>query len=144
MIEESAQIISVDRDRVWVSVNRQSACASCSASKGCGQKKIIDWLPAKQIEVEISNPQSLVVRPGQIAWVGLKDGALVRASLLVYILPLLTMISFALVANFLEISEPFQIFGTMLGLTIGFVATRVIAIRELALGTFVPQLISVE
>lgn len=144
MIEESAQIISVDRDRVWISVNRQSACASCSASKGCGQKIIIDWLPAKQIEVEISNPLSLVVRPGQIARVGLNDGALVRASLLVYILPLLLMISFALVASFLQSSEPFQIFGAMLGLTIGFVATRVIVIRELALGTFVPQLISVE
>ena len=144
MIEESAQVIRTEGDLAWVSVNRRSACASCSASKGCGQKRILDWLPSKQIEVQVANPQRLPLKPGQSVTLGLAEGALVRASLLLYMMPLLGLILFTLLTNFLDLSELFQILAAMLGLIMGFVATRVISLRELALGAYEPVLIRAE
>lgn len=144
MIEESAEVVRSQGDLLWVSVSRRSACASCSAAKGCGQKRILDWLPSQQIEVQVANPDCLVLRPGQRVILGLEEGALVRASVLLYLLPLLGLILFTLVTNFLQLSELFQILAAMLGLTLGFVATRLIALRELALGAYEPILIRIE
>lgn len=141
MIEESAQITRLDEAGVWIEVNRKSACAACSAQAGCGQKKLIDWLPTKRVEVFVENPSNLILAPGQTVTVGLEDGALVRASLLVYLTPLLGLILFTLVLNFLNFSETFQILGAILGLTVGFVATRIVSVRRVALGDFSPRLL---
>lgn len=141
MIEESAQITRLDEAGVWIEVNRKSACAACSAQAGCGQKKLIDWLPTKRVEVFVENPSNLILAPGQTVTVGLEEGALVRASLLVYLTPLLGLILFTLVLNFLDFSETFQILGAILGLTVGFVATRIVSVRRVALGDFSPRLL---
>jgi len=141
MIEESAQITRLDEAGVWIEVNRKSACAACSAQAGCGQKKLIDWLPTKRVEVFVENPSNLILAPGQTVTVGLEEGALVRASLLVYLTPLLGLILFTLVLNFLNFSETFQILGAILGLTVGFVATRIVSVRRVALGDFSPRLL---
>ena len=141
MIEESAQITRLDEAGVWIEVNRKSACAACSAQAGCGQKKLIDWLPTKRVEVFVENPSNLILAPGQTVTVGLEEGALVRASLLVYLTPLLGLILFTLALNFLNFSETFQILGAILGLTVGFVATRIVSVRRVALGDFSPRLL---
>lgn len=141
MIEESAQITRLDEAGVWIEVNRKSACAACSAQAGCGQKKLIDWLPTKRVEVLVENPLNLILAPGQTVTVGLEEGALLRASLLVYLTPLLGLILFTLVLNFLNFSESFQILGAMLGLTVGFIATRIVSVRRVALGDFSPRLL---
>lgn len=144
MIEESAEVVRTEDDVAWVSVSRRSACASCSAAKGCGQKRILDWLPTKQIEVQVANPNRLILVAGQSVTLGLEEGALVRASLLLYLTPLAGLILLALFTHFLEFSEPFQILAAILGLTLGFVATRVIALRQLALGAYEPILLRIE
>lgn len=141
MIEESAQITRVEGDSVWVEVNRHSACAACSAQAGCGQKRLIDWLPAKRVEVGVANPSNLILSSGQTVVLGLEEGALVRASLLVYLTPLAGLILTVLILNFLKFSETFQILGAMLGLIVGFVITRVVSVRRLALGDFTPRIL---
>lgn len=141
MIEESAQITRLAEAGVWIEVNRKSACAACSAQAGCGQKKLVDWLPSKQVEVFVENPLNLILAPGQVVTVGLEEGALLRASLLVYFTPLLGLIAAALILNLLDFSETFQIIGSILGLTIGFVLTRIVSVRRMALGDFKPRLL---
>ena len=101
MIEESALITRLDEAGVWIEVNRKSACAACSAQAGCGQKKLIDWLPSKRVEVLVENPLNLILTPGQTVTVGLEEGVLLRASVLVYLTPLAGLIFFTLFLNFL-------------------------------------------
>jgi len=139
MIEESALVTRVDASGVWIEVNRRSACATCSSQAGCGQKKLVDWLPSKRVEIRIENPLKLVLSQGQTVVVGLEEGALLRASLLIYMGPLIGLIFFALLLNFLGFSESFQILGAMLGLMIGFITTRLVSVKQLALGDFTPQ-----
>jgi len=141
MIEESAQITRVTSSGAWVEVNRKSACAACSAQAGCGQKRLVDWLPTKQVEVFVENPLSLILSPGQVVTLGLEEGALLRASVLIYLTPLLGLIGFSLILNLLDFSETFQILGSILGLTLGFFVTRIVSVRRLALGDFRPHLL---
>jgi len=141
MIEESALITRLDEAGVWIEVNRKSACAACSAQAGCGQKKLIDWLPSKRVEVLVENPLNLILTPGQTVTVGLEEGVLLRASVLVYLTPLAGLIFFTLFLNFLGFSETFQILGAILGLTVGFILTRVVSVRRVALGDFIPRLL---
>lgn len=141
MIEESAQITRLDQDGVWIEVNRKSACAACSAQAGCGQKKLVDWLPTKRVEVLVENPLNLILAPGQVVTVGLEEGALLRASMLIYLTPLLGLIISTLILNFLNFSETFQILGAILGLTVGFITTRIVSVRRVALGDFSPRLL---
>src|SRR6056300_1031661 len=115
MIEESALITRLDEAGVWIEVNRKSACASCSAQAGCGQKKLVDWLPSKRVEVRVDNPLNLILSPGQTVTVGLEEGALLRASSLIYLTPLFGLVIVTLGLNFLNFSETFQIFGAILG-----------------------------
>jgi len=141
MIEESGLITRIDDLGVWIEVNRKSACASCSAQAGCGQKKLVDWLPSKRVEVRVDNPLNLILSPGQTVTVGLEEGALLRASSLIYLTPLFGLVIVTLGLNFLNFSETFQIFGAILGLTLGFVATRIVSVRRVALGDFTPRLL---
>jgi len=73
--------------------------------------------------------------------VGLEEGALLRASSLIYLTPLFGLVIVTLGLNFLNFSETFQIFGAILGLTLGFVATRIVSVRRVALGDFTPRLL---
>lgn len=141
MIEESAQVTRVVDTGIWIEVNRKSACAACSAQAGCGQKKLVDWLPSKRVEVFVDNPLNLILSPGQVVTVGLEEGVLLRASILVYLTPLMGLIAAVLILNLLNFSETFQILGSILGLTVGFILTRVVSVRRVALGDFTPQLL---
>jgi len=51
------------------------------------------------------------------------------------------LIAAVLILNLLNFSETFQILGSILGLTVGFILTRVVSVRRVALGDFTPQLL---
>ncbi len=67
MVEETAQVIKVDGDVVWVQAIQKSACGSCQVQKGCGhsllakvgQKKI--ELPVACNDVSVSTGDQVVI-----------------------------------------------------------------------------------
>ena len=141
MIEERATVLRSEADQVWVEVSRQSACAVCASSSTCGQKRLSDWFPSKRVEVLIDNPSRLIVSPGQEVWVGLEEGALVGASVTVYLVPLLGMILLPILAKFLNFSEFFQIVGAILGFIVGVFIGRYMGLRGVASGQYQPRLL---
>ena len=141
MIEETALVSQVDGSRVWIEVDRRSACAACASADGCGQKRINDWFPSKRVTVEVDNPKNLIVSPGQTVTVGLEEGALVKASLILYLLPLLGLIVSPILISIFGFSEIFQILGAILGFTLGLLFTRVLGRQGVAAGDLRPQLL---
>lgn len=141
MIEETALVSQVDGSRVWIEVDRRSACAACASADGCGQKRINDWFPSKRVTVEVDNPNSLIVSPGQTVTVGLEEGALVKASLILYLLPLLGLILSPILISIFGFSEIFQILGAILGFTVGLLFTRALGRKGVAAGDLRPQLL---
>ncbi|HCM06215.1 MAG TPA: alginate biosynthesis protein AlgM [Oceanospirillales bacterium] len=116
MIEEQVVVTSIDVDGVWVEGVQQSACGSCSAKAGCGKhamsqlgRKVSLWLPNVDLEI------------GQQVVVGLPEGAILRSTLALYGIPLIFLLSGAIVGNaiFGELgSIVFSVFFMMIGFKI--------------------------
>lgn len=97
MIEETATIIRVEDDVVWVETRRKSTCGSCAARSGCGIS-VLDRLFASQrpcLRV-LAGPG---YQPGEEVVIGIREQALVRGSLAVYTVPLLGLMLGALVGT---------------------------------------------
>jgi len=124
MIEEVVQVSRVDGGEIWISADRHSACSACSAKKSCGQGAMSDWVSGKSVEMSVVNPTGLLPQVGQSVVIGLEEGSLMRASMLVYLLPLLMLVVLAMAARGLGAGEGIQVLCGLAGLAVGFAAVR--------------------
>ncbi|MCW8885381.1 MAG: SoxR reducing system RseC family protein [Motiliproteus sp.] len=124
MIEESGRVISIDSDGVLVETIRQSACGSCSAAKGCGQKMLASVGQGQRFEVLAENPRNLILHTGDQVMLGLQEQAFLKASAFAYLLPLLTMIAAALMAEVFVTSDIWVAFAGFSGLAGGLLILR--------------------
>ena len=143
MIEESAKVVSVDEQLVWVEASRHSACGQCAAKRSCSQKTLAEWAAGKMARVSVSNPHQLRVAEGDQVVVGIHEGSFVNASLLVYLLPLLALFFGGGVAQMLGLAEPLVIAASLTTAALGFLAVRFISDRLATQDSYQPVLISV-
>lgn len=127
MIEESGRVVRVSDDQVWVETVKQSACASCSAQKGCGQSLLAKIGDGRKLEIEVDNPDRLAVDIDDQVVLGVAERSFLTASLLVYLLPVLSMFFFAVIPQLAGYPEPWVIAAAALGLAAGFILTRKIS-----------------
>ena len=90
MIEESGRVVAVEGDQAWVRTIQVSACQSCVARKGCGQGLMNTLGTGRGTQVRVTNVLKVTV--GEDVVLGVAENALLRASALMYLMPLLTMI----------------------------------------------------
>lgn len=124
MIEEVAVVSVAGAEGVRVMAARTSACAKCSSKSNCSQGVLSQWGQGKTVEIEVQNPSALVVEPGQQVLIGLEEGSLVRASLLIYLLPLALLIAGALLGSALGMHEWQQVIFAVLLMLVGFGLAR--------------------
>ncbi len=98
MIEEQAQVIEVNGDQLILQAQTQTACGSCAAKKGCGTSVLAKVVGRKFTRIQAENSIDSVV--GDTVIVGISEDALLQGSLVMYILPIMSMLLFALFANF--------------------------------------------
>lgn len=127
MIEELAQVVSLDGNDVWVETQRRSACGQCAANKGCGTAVLGKILGNKRSRVRVLNPAAKKVSVGDEVIVGVDEQALVRGSLAIYTVPLLALFLFGLLGevlaaqlNFVQ-PDMFVIIISLFGLGLGFI-----------------------
>ena len=94
MIEETATVIAIQGDQVLVQTQRQSTCHSCSVRQGCGTSVLAKVVGRRSSQLSVTN--TLGAQVGDEVVLGIQEHALVKGSLLVYALPLLMMLVFAL------------------------------------------------
>lgn len=102
MIEEHAQVIALEDDDVWVQTQRRSACGQCAANKGCGTATLSKVLGNKRSRVRALNPRATPVAVGDEVIIGINEQALVRGSLAVYTVPLLSLFVFGFLGQILS------------------------------------------
>lgn len=128
MIEEHGRVVDIDAEGVWVQVEKQSACASCSARAGCGQRLLAEHGTSnKQVVICIAPSDALTVRVDDRVVIGIEEGAFIKASLALYLLPLLLLIVGAASAEALSLSEGWVVLSGGLGLVVGLGLVRFIA-----------------
>jgi len=128
VIEERAQVTAIDGGFAQVETQRTSACGKCSAQSACGTSALSKLLGSKRTSVRVLNP--IDARPGDQVIIGLEESALTRSSFAFYIVPLLSLIGFAITGQRLfeyfdfNNTEPAAIFGGLLGLLAGLAWVR--------------------
>jgi sigma-E factor negative regulatory protein RseC len=124
MIEERARVVELIPDGVVIEAARTSACAQCQSASNCGQKSLSEWAASKMTHIEVDNPSRIVVCVGDDVIVGIDEGGFIKASALIYMLPLMIMVVFGVAAQLNALSEPLVILSSFLGLGIGFLIVR--------------------
>ena len=134
------RIVSIGQGRATVAVERTAACPRCAAGKGCGAGLLGGSRHPALLEVRLS-PQ-LCVNEGDEVRLTLEPAHLLRASLLVYGLPLAGMVLALVVAWLLArpLSDPAAVAWAVSGLAAGFFAGRRQLGRRDCLKRFIPEI----
>lgn len=127
MIEERGRVVGVDSAGIWVETSKTSACAACAAKSGCGQKLLVQASGQKAFIFNVLNPSQLIVQVDDAVMVGVEEGSLLKATLVTYLIPLLTLMLFAVVAHQLNWPEGWVVTISLVGLVIGFGLVRAIS-----------------
>lgn len=126
MIKEVGQVVAIDGDTVWVQTQTKTSCSTCQVNKACGTGIISKSFSQKVFLTPMAN--HLQAQVNDQVEVGIPEDMVVKASLLVYFLPLLTMISGLIIGRmfFPNVAEGWLILSALIGLSVGFVLTRYI------------------
>ena len=118
MITEQAVVTRCEGGQIEVKLQRASACGHCELSEGCGTGALGRLLGNRSRPLVIKTRQAL--KPGDELLLGLSEAALVRASLTVYGLPLLAMVTAGLVAALLGLADTWVALTSIAGFLAGF------------------------
>lgn len=144
MLEESGRVVSVDPDGVWVETVKQSACGGCSARNGCGQALLASVGDGKRSVICVDNPQSLCVKENDQVVIGVAEQAFMHMSVLMYLVPLITLFIAAVLAGLLALSEPGVIGVSVLGFVAGLLLVRYVSRTLLTSCRYHPVLLKVQ
>lgn len=107
MLEERGQVIAVEQGAVRVRVARQSACGSCQARAVCGQG-IAQVIRSESCH-EVRALTDLQLQEGDFVVLGVNEELALRSALLVYLMPMLALITGAVVGQQLGLAEGWSI-----------------------------------
>ncbi|MBI4997799.1 MAG: SoxR reducing system RseC family protein [Rhodocyclales bacterium] len=122
MNESEAVVTRLDGEYAWVDLQPESGCSACGESGGCG---LSDGKGKRQQRF----PNSIGAQVGDRVMLGVPEGAVSRAVLYCYLLPLATV--FALAAAGLAVAgEAGAMLGSLAGLGLGWLVMRLAGRRE--------------
>ncbi len=131
MIEETARVIAIADGQLLLEAQTTTACSACEAKQGCGTSVLSKWVGRKFTRFQV--PNTVNARVGDEVVVGLAEEAMLKGSVLVYLLPLLAMIGFALLAESLISAEAgSRDLMVLVAAIVGFALTLAFARRLLA------------
>jgi sigma-E factor negative regulatory protein RseC len=135
LVEGTARVVAVDGSRVWLVPEQTTSCGSCAS---CGAKGI--GTTASRLEARrfpIDNEAGLMV--GERVVVGVRETALLKASLTAYALPMVTMLVAGGVAQSIAGSDGITMAAMAGGLALGLIAARLGAGRLFSKGEIAPR-----
>jgi sigma-E factor negative regulatory protein RseC len=134
MLKEYGIVVAVNDNLAAVQTTRTSLCGQCSANQGCGTASISRWLGPKNTMVTVMNHNGAKV--GDQVVIGLEEQALLKSSVLLYLIPLLGLFAgaigyemFSVYAPLLR-SELFTILAGFVGLIAGLMWVRRITVNK--------------
>ncbi len=124
MIEEQAFIIALSENNAVVEIKQQSSCISCDAQSSCGTSSLSKLFGNRPSQFNLNLNQHSVqkeLKVGDVIMIGLEDLSYLKASLLIYILPIFSLFLFALFAEqVMQVPDIFVMLMGLLGLWLGF------------------------
>ena len=95
MIEELAVVVKIENHQVWVESGQNSACGGCQQKASCTTNVLGSVLKKKSVPVD----SDIQLKTGDQVMVAIDESLLLRASLLLYLLPLIALFTGAGIAD---------------------------------------------
>jgi sigma-E factor negative regulatory protein RseC len=121
VLEQSAKVVEVRDDTLWVESDARGGCSQCS-SGSCATSVVSKLFGSRRSRFQLEN--TLGAKDGEQVVVGIPDELLVRASVWAYLLPLVVMVALAALGSAWGMSEGMQSLMALLGLAGGFLLVR--------------------
>jgi len=133
MIEGFAHVVAVNGAVAWLEPEVTTSCSSCASSLACGSPGIGTLANrVKARRFSLTNTEDFIV--GERIIVGVRENTLVKASITVYALPLVTMLGAGIVAQWAAGRDGITLVASIVGLLLGFGIARLSANHLMARG----------
>jgi len=130
MLEHTGTVIDADAHSALVETVRRSACGQCGAGDSCGTSVLAGLFRQRRHSVRVKH--DLALNQGDRVVLGIPESALLRAAMCAYMVPMLLMIAFAMLATLAGLVD-LQVFaGSVAGLFSGLYLAGEIRTRSTA------------
>jgi len=123
MIEEQARVLSVNDSGVWVETLRKTTCSGCQARQGCGQH-LIQTLASEENSIKVFASTSEPLSKGDLVMIGVHEHALLKASVIMYLIPLVALATALFGAKELHLGDGATFFLGITCLLLGFLSAK--------------------
>lgn len=148
MLEERGVVVAINDKFAIVQTKRMSYCTRCVANKGCSTASLASVLGQKYTEVKVVNHEG--VKVGEQVVIGLEEIALLKGSLALYLLPLLSMfactIGYDMLATLIQWSnsEILTVLAGLFGLFIGLIWARRVTVKMFEKAHYQPVILKTD
>lgn len=124
MLETPAVVVKTEAQAALVEADFGGGCGSGLCAKGgCGTALLAQIFSQKpRAPLRAANP--IQARIGERVIVGVEEGSLLRATLLVYLLPLALFVAGAIAGRWAAEGDAPAVAGALVGLALGWLAAR--------------------
>lgn len=144
MVEERGRIVAIEPGAIWIETIQRSGCHGCAAKSGCGTGLLGDYLSsASRIRIALNSWDPDDVALNDTAVIGIAENTLAGSALLIYLLPLVSLIVAALAGNTVA-GEGGAIAGALAGLACGAGLVRWHSRRHAGDPAYAPLLLRIE
>ncbi len=144
MIEECGRVVAMQADAVWVTTLTRSGCGRCDQPGGCGQTSVFQLFGRREHRVlaRLADDMQPGLQAGDGVVIAMPEGRVMRASLVMYLCPLLGLLAGAVLGQSLPGGgETASIFAGLAGLAAGFGLARFWSQRYLNQADWLPVVV---
>lgn len=125
MLTESAVVIEYESGKAKVKCQSQSACGSCAAKSACGNSALSELTGSGARGEHILTVETITpLKVGQRVEIGLSEHSLIKSALLMYCVPLFTLLFSTLLFDSLLSHELVSVFFIFISTALSFLGVR--------------------
>lgn len=98
MLKENAIVVDYQAGVATLQCQAKTACGQCAARSGCGIASL-NQLNGEKEHIVFKVETAIPLQRGQFVEVGLTENSFIKSTLLLYIVPLLTLLASTLIAD---------------------------------------------
>lgn len=142
MVEESGIVLSVSDGFAEVETVRTSSCTACQAKSACGHHAIAKVSSSNRMRMMVSD--TLASQVGQEVVVGIPEDTLLKASVWMYLVPLLGLVLGSVLPSLVSNESVYAAIGSVLGLATGLYFARKVSLEHVNDPDFQPKILSIK
>jgi sigma-E factor negative regulatory protein RseC len=141
MLKEKGLVTEVVGNIATVTTINQLACSSCKVADTCGNGIVEKYLSGQLFSSQINN--TINAKVGETVFIQIPKSSITKASLIVYLIPLLGIMLFAIAATLLNLTENLTILSSLSGLVLGMLVTKFYNHKILKKELYQPKMVSI-